>query len=482
MSRLQACCDDLNTQRSHLHDEKNSVVKSLNVEKDEVAKLRLKIEELENYNGEKDGDIRKLKAALDEKKGKIDTLGKEIELLQLVVAEDQKKGGIWTCLYAATTTMVAAISFIYATSALGLEEKHGDEDASKSQTSNSDRIGFFIPVMSFMGHNGEEGINSTPTKGHISEVDPSEVSGTTSPKLPSNSEEVHVAEEKLDSSTETPASKVGDAESSEVSQSTGHPSTVEDIQVHQVSKHPGPSDEVEPNQLRGSVGDLPEGSASSATTKIHQSGDTETRESIHTRMGLEDTSDRNILQAQLAESALEPAEPEESLAIEENLLIQRHHLDFYSPINVIFEAYAAKFDSSSGSFAQRNSKLLKETVNMQPEQADYYVVRNHIVVLWCSSPCTNADEYHAIVVAADFGDIVFNQFLDKVCRLRQVVVDVAPHGVEVTLGMALAAFRAARGVAAKHEAKLFLDWHLENLVYAIAASLTDLSMALWGSV
>lgn len=115
MSRLQACCDDLNTQRSHLHDEKNSVVKSLNVEKDEVAKLRLKIEELENYNGEKDGDIRKLKAALDEKKGKIDTLGKEIELLQLVVAEDQKKGGIWTCLYAATTTMVAAISFIYAT-------------------------------------------------------------------------------------------------------------------------------------------------------------------------------------------------------------------------------------------------------------------------------------------------------------------------------------------------------------------------------
>jgi hypothetical protein len=68
-------------------------------------------------------------------------------------------------------------------SALGLKEKCGDKDASKSQTSNSDRIGFFIPVMSFMGHNGEEGINSTPTKGHISEVDPSKVSGTTSPKL-----------------------------------------------------------------------------------------------------------------------------------------------------------------------------------------------------------------------------------------------------------------------------------------------------------
>jgi hypothetical protein len=99
-------------------------------------------------------------------------------------------------------------------------------------------------------------------------------------------------------------------------------------------------------------------------------------------------------------------------------------------------------------------------------------------VLWYSSPCTNADEYRNILVAADFGDSVFNQFLDKVCRLRHVVVDGVPHGVEVTLSMALAAFRAARGVAAKNEAKLFLDWHLANLVYAIAASLTDLSMAL----
>jgi hypothetical protein len=140
-------------------------------------------------------------------------------------------------------------------SALGLKEKCDDEDASKSQTSNSDGIGFFIPVMSVMGHNDEEGINSTPTKGHIYEVDPSEVSGTTSPKLPSNSEEVLVAEEKFDSSTETPASKVGDVESSKISQSTGHPSTVEDNQIHQVSKYSSPSDEAEPNQLRGSVGD-----------------------------------------------------------------------------------------------------------------------------------------------------------------------------------------------------------------------------------
>ncbi|KAL5660747.1 hypothetical protein ACJX0J_027872, partial [Zea mays] len=129
---------------------------------------------------------------------------------------------------------------------------------------------------------------------------------------------VILGKEKFDSSTETPTSKVGDAESSEISQSTGHPSKVEDNQIHQVSKYSSPSDEAEPNQLRGSVGDLPEGSASSATTKIHQSGDTETGKSIHTRM--EDTFDRNILQAQLAESALEPAEPKESLAIEEVLV------------------------------------------------------------------------------------------------------------------------------------------------------------------
>jgi chromosome segregation ATPase len=115
MSRLQLCCDDLDTKRSRLHDEKNSVAKALDAEKAEAAKLRLKIEELENCSGKKDGDIRKLKVALDEKKGTIDTLSKEIELLQLAVAEAQKKGGIWTWLYAATTTMVAAISFIYAT-------------------------------------------------------------------------------------------------------------------------------------------------------------------------------------------------------------------------------------------------------------------------------------------------------------------------------------------------------------------------------
>jgi hypothetical protein len=54
---------------------------------------------------------------LEEKKGKIGTLTADVELLQLAVAEAQKreKGAIWTWLYAATTTMVAAFSFVYAT-------------------------------------------------------------------------------------------------------------------------------------------------------------------------------------------------------------------------------------------------------------------------------------------------------------------------------------------------------------------------------
>jgi predicted nuclease with TOPRIM domain len=116
MSQLQASCNDLDMKCSRLHDEKNSVLKALDTQKAEAVKLRSKIEELEKCSGKKDDDIGKLNAALEEKKGKINNLSKDIELLQLTVAEAEKrrKGGIWTWLYAATTTVVAAISFIYA--------------------------------------------------------------------------------------------------------------------------------------------------------------------------------------------------------------------------------------------------------------------------------------------------------------------------------------------------------------------------------
>ncbi|AQK88388.1 Golgin candidate 5, partial [Zea mays] len=252
-------------------------------------------------------------------------------------------------------------------SALGLEEKRDDEEASGSRTSNSDGIGFFNPVMAFMGHNGEEDgtevsekpqfpkdlsveeeNHSTPTKKQTSEVDHSEVSVTTFPEQPSKSEEAHsisnespvskadvseqsitpqtpahpsVAEEKLDGCTEALASKVGDDEASETSQSPGHPSTVEENQDHQYSKHSCPSDEAEPNQLRESAGDLPDGSAFSSPIKIDKSGDTETGESIDT--GKEDTSDGNASQSQPAESMLASSdnitEVEDKIAQEYNV-------------------------------------------------------------------------------------------------------------------------------------------------------------------
>ncbi|KAL6912108.1 hypothetical protein ACP4OV_000913 [Aristida adscensionis] len=76
-------------------------------------------------------------------------------------------------------------------------------------------------------------------------------------------------------------------------------------------------------------------------------------------------------------------------------------------------------------------------------------------------------------------EAAFNQLLDKVCQLRQVIADGVPHGVDVSLGMALEAFRAAHGVAAEPKERMLLDWHLANLEYANAAPLADLSMAFW---
>ncbi|KAL6848950.1 hypothetical protein ACP4OV_021533 [Aristida adscensionis] len=251
-------------------------------------------------------------------------------------------------------------------SALGLEEKRDDEEASGSRTSNSDRIGFFNPVMAFMGQNGEEGSNtevsekpqspkhsaaaaeenhSTPTKQLTSAVDASEVSGTPqSPKQPSKSEETHsispdppgsiadvseqsttpktpihpsAAEEKCDDSSESPTSKVDSSEASETSQSATHLSTAaenngdsiqtissirKESQDQQDIKHSGPNDEVLPNQTAGSGGDIPDDRASSSPTKIDQSGEIETSESTH--VGNEETGGGTVLQSQPSESAL----------------------------------------------------------------------------------------------------------------------------------------------------------------------------------
>ncbi|CAL4909525.1 unnamed protein product [Urochloa decumbens] len=246
-------------------------------------------------------------------------------------------------------------------SALGLEEKRDDEEASGSRTSNSDRMGFFNPVMAFMGQNGEEDgtevpekpqspkdssaeeeNHSTPTKQQPSEVEASEVSeATKSPEQPLKLEEAHsnistespvseqsmaprtpthpsAAEDKLDGSTESPVSKGVDSEASETLQSPLHPSPAEEThsggnienissvmnenQDHQDGKHSGSIDEALPNQLGESAGDIPDVGASSSPTKIDQSDDPETGESIP--IGEEDASDGNVLQLQPAESML----------------------------------------------------------------------------------------------------------------------------------------------------------------------------------
>ncbi|KAJ1275350.1 hypothetical protein BS78_05G128800 [Paspalum vaginatum] len=96
MSRLQASYDELDAKCSRLSGENNSIQEALDAEKAEACKLESKVKALENYNAEKDGEVKKLKAELEEKTENIDILNKDIELLQLTMAEMQrkKKGGI----------------------------------------------------------------------------------------------------------------------------------------------------------------------------------------------------------------------------------------------------------------------------------------------------------------------------------------------------------------------------------------------------
>ncbi|TVU00556.1 hypothetical protein EJB05_54019 [Eragrostis curvula] len=247
-------------------------------------------------------------------------------------------------------------------SALGLEEKRNDEEASGSRTSNSDRIGFFNPVMAFMGQNSEEDgtevsekpqtpqhlsdaeeNHGTPTKQPTSEVDASEVSETAeSPEQPSKLEETHristesavskvdVSEhprtpqapahsseidEKGHDSTESRTPKEDASGVAEPSQPPTHPSTTEENhsgsdeaissfrkenQDHQDSEHSVPNDEALPAQLGESGTDTPDGKASSSPAKVDESSDMEVSESIHT--GKEDTGDGDISQSQLVDS------------------------------------------------------------------------------------------------------------------------------------------------------------------------------------
>ncbi|KAI0499126.1 hypothetical protein KFK09_020027 [Dendrobium nobile] len=75
-------------------------------------------------------------------------------------------------------------------------------------------------------------------------------------------------------------------------------------------------------------------------------------------------------------------------------------------------------------------------------------------------------------------EVAFNQLLEKVCKLRQAIMDEL-KSVDVSLGEALEAFRRVYGVAEPPEERMLLNWHLANLEYANAALLSDLSLAFW---
>ncbi|CAL1383743.1 unnamed protein product [Linum trigynum] len=72
----------------------------------------------------------------------------------------------------------------------------------------------------------------------------------------------------------------------------------------------------------------------------------------------------------------------------------------------------------------------------------------------------------------------FNKLLDRVCKLRQAMIDEV-KSADVNLGTALEAFRHAYKVAEDHEERMLLNWHLANLEYANASLMSNLSMAYW---
>lgn len=72
----------------------------------------------------------------------------------------------------------------------------------------------------------------------------------------------------------------------------------------------------------------------------------------------------------------------------------------------------------------------------------------------------------------------FNKLLDRVCKLRQVMMEEM-NCVDVSLGTALEAFRKVFNVADDPQEKMLLNWHLANLEYANASLLSNLSMAFW---
>ena len=116
MADLHTLCSDLKGKSSSLQDERDSVLKALEKQKAEADELRLTLGELDVCNGEKDREIRTLKAEVEGKGIEISHLNGDLEQLQLAVAEAQRRGKneVWRWLGPATTSVLAAASFVYA--------------------------------------------------------------------------------------------------------------------------------------------------------------------------------------------------------------------------------------------------------------------------------------------------------------------------------------------------------------------------------
>ncbi|KAI9084228.1 hypothetical protein K1719_033735 [Acacia pycnantha] len=72
----------------------------------------------------------------------------------------------------------------------------------------------------------------------------------------------------------------------------------------------------------------------------------------------------------------------------------------------------------------------------------------------------------------------FNKLLERVCKLRQAMIEEV-KSVDVSLGTALEAFRRAYKVAEDLQERMLFNWHLANLEYANATLMSNLSMAYW---
>ncbi|GLT94483.1 hypothetical protein SLE2022_122210 [Rubroshorea leprosula] len=75
-------------------------------------------------------------------------------------------------------------------------------------------------------------------------------------------------------------------------------------------------------------------------------------------------------------------------------------------------------------------------------------------------------------------EVSFNQLLDRVCKLRQSMLEEV-NSVDVSLGTAIEAFRSVYKVAEDRQERMLLNWHLANLEYANATLMSYLSMAYW---